>query len=239
MKTTNRLFNLKSISAICLTGLAFSMSSQAAELEIELQNLTQSISFTPILVAAHDDQTALFHLGEAATADLQKMAEGGDISDLDSSVTNAGGMTLANPAGGILMAGASASGTLDTGSNMYLSLTAMLLPTNDGFVGLDSWKIPSEAGTYTVMLNGYDAGTEANDEIINGGGASGTPGIPASPDGNAGTGATGINTTDVNTKVHIHPGNIGDSNPTGGVSDVDSRIHRWLNPVAKLIVTVK
>jgi hypothetical protein len=39
--------------------------------------------------------------------------------------------------------------------------------------------------------------------------------------------------------VHIHPGLLGDTDPNGGISDVDSRIHRWLNPVAALIVTVK
>ena len=123
--------------------------------------------------------------------------------------------------------------------NMYLSLTAMMLPTNDGFVGLDSWKIPSEAGTYTIMLNAYDAGTEINDEIINGGGAPGTAGIPADPSGNAGTGAAGASSNEANASVHIHPGNVGDTDAAGGISDLNSTVHRWLNPVAKLVITVK
>ena len=51
--------------------------------------------------------------------------------------------------------------------------------------------------------------------------------------------ATGVTSTESNQMVHIHRGNIGDTDATGGISDVDSRIHRWLNPVAKVTVTVK
>ena len=45
--------------------------------------------------------------------------------------------------------------------------------------------------------------------------------------------------TEANSVVHIHRGVIGDTNPTGGSSDLDSRVHRWLNPVAELVITVK
>jgi hypothetical protein len=114
-----------------------------------------------------------------------------------------------------------------------------LLPTNDGFVGLDSWKIPSEAGSYTLYLSAYDAGTEANDEIINGMGMSGDGGIPFDPGAMNSTGATGVAATEGNTNIHVHRGNVGDTDGDGGISDLDSRVHRWLNPVAKLVVTVK
>lgn len=227
---------LQSISV--LSTLLIASQVNATELEVKLLNLTHSISFTPILVAAHDQQTSLFHLGETATTALQKMAEGGDTSDLKTAVSAASGVNLdlsTTPT----LAGVTSIGMIDTGANMYLSLTAMMLPTNDGFVGLDSWKIPTEAGTYTIMLNAYDAGTEINDEIINGGGAPGVPGIPADPSGNAGTGATGASSIEANDSVHIHPGNLGDTDTMGGISDLNSTIHRWLNPVAKLVVTVK
>ncbi|MER2494096.1 spondin domain-containing protein [Catenovulum sediminis] len=234
MKTKLTLLSVALISSV-----TYNQSVISAELDVQVYNLTHGITFTPVLVAAHDQQTALFHSGESASAALQKMAEGGAIDDLVANVEAAGGVTLQNPAQGMLMAGEMASGMLDTGDNMYLSLTAMLLPTNDGFVGLDSWKIPTQAGTYQIMLNAYDAGTEANDEIINGGGAAGTPGIPAAPAGDGGTGGSGVTSTENNTNVHIHPGNLGDTNASGGISDIDSRVHRWLNPVAKLVITVK
>lgn len=227
---------LQSISV--LSSLLITAQVNAAELDIKLLNLTHSISFTPVLVAAHDQQISLFHLGETATTALQKMAEGGDTSDLKTAVSAASGVNLELTSVPTL-AGVTSTGMIDTGANMYLSLTAMLLPTNDGFVGLDSWKIPTEAGTYTIMLNAYDAGTEVNDEIINGGGTPGVPGIPADPSGNAGTGATGASNNEANDSVHIHPGNVGDTDVIGGISDVNSTIHRWLNPVAQLVVTVK
>ncbi|MBU2979551.1 MULTISPECIES: spondin domain-containing protein [unclassified Alteromonas] len=209
----------------------------AADLDITLVNLTHSISFTPVLVAAHGEDTSLFTLGEAASLSLQKMAEGGDTSGLKSDVTAVGGVNL-DLTDAPTLAGVTSMGSIDTGSNEYLSLTAMLLPTNDGFVGLDSWHIPTEAGTYTIMLNGYDAGTEVNDEIVNGGGEVGVAGIPADPSGNAGSGGTGASFNEGNTTVHIHPGNIGDTDANGGFSDLDSTVHRWLNPVAKLVITV-
>ena len=122
---------------------------------------------------------------------------------------------------------------------MYLSVVAMMLPTNDGFIGLDGWEIPTEVGSYTIYLNGYDAGTEVNDEIIDTVNGGAEDGIPAAPGMDAGTGASGVTDMESNQTVHIHRGNTGDTSLTAGISDVDSRIHRWLNPVAKVVVTVK
>ncbi|PMG64482.1 spondin domain-containing protein, partial [Vibrio lentus] len=169
--------------------------------------------------------------GETASAELESMAEGGDISGLSSLIANAGGVVVENPAIGILNPGVATTFDIDTGDLAYLSLGAMLLPTNDGFVGLDSWKIPTQAGTYKATLNGYDAGTEANDELAGS--------MPNPPFITFGAGGTGVETAVSNAKVHIHPGNIGDSNAAGGISDLDSSSHRWLNPVATITIVVK
>ncbi|MFA0252569.1 spondin domain-containing protein, partial [Vibrio sp. 10N.261.45.A4] len=103
--------------------------------------------FTPLIVAAHSSDLFMFRTGQAASAELESMAEGGDISGLSTVIGNAGGVVVENPAGGILDPGVGTSFTLDSGDLEYLSLSAMLLPTNDGFVGLDSWKIPTTPGT--------------------------------------------------------------------------------------------
>ena len=50
-----------------------------------------------------------------------------------------------------------------------LSIIGMIVPSNDGFVALHKLVLPSTPGTYTYMVNAYDAGTEANDEIRGGG----------------------------------------------------------------------
>ncbi len=224
--------------ATAIALVSSSMAVQAQNITVTIDNLTQGIIFTPFLIAAHGTDDHLFEIGTTASASLQMMAEGGDISGLVADLGTVGGLAFEDPAEGLLMPAASATVTVDTMSNGYLSLVAMLLPTNDGFVGLDGWVIPAEAGTYTMTLNAYDAGTEANDEIINGGGAPNTPGIPGAPGGNAGTGATGVTSTEGNAAIHIHRGAVGDDDLNGGISDLDNRIHRWLNPVIKLTVVV-
>ncbi|MFS1491934.1 spondin domain-containing protein [Vibrio splendidus] len=204
---------------------------QAAALEVTVTNATKGIYLTPILAAAHDANLFMFRTGETASAELESMAEGGDISGLSSLIANAGGVVVEDPAIGILNPGVATTFDIDTGDLAYLSLGAMLLPTNDGFVGLDSWKIPTQAGTYKATLNGYDAGTEANDELAGS--------MPNPPFITFGAGGTGVETAVSNAKVHIHPGNIGDSEAAGGISDLDSSSHRWLNPVATITIVVK
>lgn len=227
---------------ITLSGLLAmaSMSSFAAEVDVKITNLTQGIYFTPILVGAHNDTSHLFQSGTMASTQLQAMAEGGDISGLVTVLDSISANHVANPAGGLLAPGGSTMTSMTpSDGNTKLSITAMMLPTNDGFVGLDSWSIPSQAGTYTIYLNAYDAGTEANNElVIDGSGAPGVAGIPASP-GGAGMGGMGVTNDEANTYIHIHRGNLGDDQMDGGASDLDNTVHRWLNPVAKVTVTVK
>jgi len=231
-------------SAVAAMSIAATTPAFAKDVTVEIINLTNGLYFTPLLIAVHDKDTHLFQAGVAASTNLQAMAEGGEISGLKDEVETAGGQVADNPADGLLGPGESASATLDVGKpkpgKARLSVVAMLLPTNDGFAGLDAVTIPKKKGTYRFELNGYDAGTEANDELILGmaGGAPGVPGIPAAPGGDGGINGSGVDSPDSNTSVHIHRGTIGDTDPGGGMSDLDSRIHRWLNPVAVAVVTV-
>lgn len=223
-------------SSLC----AMNLSASAVELDIKITNLTGGLYFTPLLITSHTADDHLFQLGTTASSQLQAMAEGGDISGLVEVAESIAANSLQNPAAGLLGPTLSAEGSLDTGDNTVLSLTAMILPSNDGFVGLDSWVIPSVPGVYEIYLNAYDAGTEANNElIVEGSGAPGNLGIPAAPGEGAGTDGSGVIDAEINTNIHIHPGTLGDTDSQSGNSDLDSRIHRWLNPVAKLTVTVK
>ena len=56
----------------------------------------------------------------------------------------------------------------DGTTNDRLSIVAMLLPTNDAFAGLNAVEIPTTPGTYSFDVPAYDAGTEANDELLTG-----------------------------------------------------------------------
>ena len=215
--------------------------ASAADFDVEITNLTNGIWFTPFLVAAHPDGSNLFASGQPASANLQAMAEGGDIAGLSADVQGLGGMVVENPAAGLLPPGMTAMATMNTDgtSNTQLSVVAMLLPTNDAFAGLNAISIPEEAGTYVYNVNAYDAGTEANDEQLTGGGAPGAPGIPADPGGQAGSNGSGVAGPDANPNVHIHRNTLGDTDPTGGASDLDSTVHRWLNPVVRVTITVR
>ena len=229
------------IAAGLLTGaLLAATPALARDIQVEITNLTAGIYFTPLLVAAHDRHSHLFEPGTEASAELQALAEGGDSSGLIHFLEDIDSVYAANPASGLLPPGESATANLEVHGqrHSHLSIVAMLLPTNDGFVGLDALPIPHGRGSYTYFLKGYDAGTEANDEIINGGGAPGVPGIPADPGGNGGSGALGAAGPVENNRIHIHPGGLGDTDPLGGLSDLDSRIHRWLNPVARIVIHV-
>lgn len=230
---------MKRIVLAAFAALLFATPAMAQNVNVDITNLTNGIYFTPLLMATHPEGTHLFESGTAASSNLQAMAEGGNTAGLITDLMAVSADISDNPAGGVLAPGASTSASFPKGGqNDFLSIVAMLLPTNDGFVGLDALEIPKAAGSYTYFLNAYDAGTEANDEIINGGGAPGTPGIPADPGGNNGTGGTGVTTVESNMTVHIHRGVLGDMDLNSGNSDLTSNVHRWLNPVAKIVVTV-
>ena len=229
------------LSLVASATLLASAGATAADIDIEVTNLTQGIYFTPLLVTAHNADSKLFNLGAQASPELQAMAEGGSLDGLVGIVDGINANTVTNPAGGLLAPTASTTTMLSTSDgNTKLSIVSMMLPTNDGFIGLNAWDIPTEAGTYEIYLSAYDAGTEANNELIlQGSGAPGVLGIPAAPGVAPGTNGTGVTTSEENANVHVHRGSLGDDMADGGKSDLHNTVHRWLNPVAKVTVTVK
>ena len=219
-----------------LTAMGMVSAANAAEYEVTVTNLTSGLYFTPIIAAGHPGNLSMFNVGEAASAEMQAIAEGGDVSSMAALLGGAGASVATG--GGLVAPGATETLTINTdGGNSYLSVTGMLLPTNDGFLGLNSVDLSRVSGSATYYVPGYDAGTEANDEVI-GSGASGEAGFPAPTPvvaSGTGTGGTGVHAS-VEGFVHIHRGVIGDMDPNGGASDINSAVHRWLNPVARVYV---
>jgi len=235
MKTKNSR-TLKAVVAAC--GLFGAASANAGEVEVTITNLTSAQYFTPVIAIGHNRSLDLFTAGDYASAAVQAIAEGGDVS-----LAKAAADSVSAPsavAGGLTAPGESVTLTFTTGKGQrYLSIASMLLPTNDGFVGLDSVRIPRLNRSRSYMANAYDAGTEYNNEVINGGGAPGVLGIPVDPGGNAGTGGTGVSggAPAENKMIHIHRGILGDRDPNGGESDLDSAVHGFNTPVARVTVT--
>ena len=214
----------------------------AAKFKIEITNLTNANYFTPILTAGHSKEIDMFEVGEVASDALQAIAEGGDVGPMQSALEgeNADTMVAVTPSGApVLAPGETAKALIEArGRNRFLSLAAMILPTNDAFIGVDSINLRRNANS-EFYVYGFDAGTEANDELLNpgAGGAPGVPGIPGDPSGLAGTGGSGVSSQDFNSTVHIHRGVVGDDDDLGGVSDLDRSAHRWQNPVARVRIT--
>lgn len=236
-----RAAGLLPIASLVSLGL-LAQPAAAADISVQVINTTRGLHFTPLLVTAHPEGTSLFTVGQPASAPLAMMAEGGEIEGLVNLLAPLNAATSANPAGGLLAPGASATASLTAGegtANTRLSVVAMILPSNDGFVGLNAIAIPTEPGVYTFNLPVYDAGSEGNDEIA-GSGAPGQPGFPVPPPLMAQTdlGGQGLSLP-AEGFVHIHRGSLGDTDPVGGRTDIDSTRHRWLNPGARVVVTVQ
>jgi Spondin_N len=270
-----------SIASALLAALALSSNASAQTIDISITNLTHAQHFTPRLVIAHDSSIDAFEPGVEASSALAWLAEAGVIDDaqsIDSSgqnfeallgpVDNDNTSNTWHRFDGLVAPSTTVSYPFDTMDKPYLSILAMLVPTNDAFVGLDSIAIPTEPGTYTYTLHAYDAGTELNDELnstrtdivaqggaaLGGYGVPGVAGVGASPVP-LGTGGTGVAVTvgfdqDGNAiganevvdgtdgPVHIHRNVLGDTSLTDGASDLQSTEHRWLNPVARVTITI-
>jgi len=60
--------------------LMSSIPAAAADFSLTIVNTTNGVYFTPLLITAHEENVHLFEAGQPASAELQAMAEGGDIS---------------------------------------------------------------------------------------------------------------------------------------------------------------
>lgn len=132
--------------------------------EVTITNLTPGQTFTPQLVATHSAKVSLFELGKPAGDAMEVLAEGGDTAPLTEEL-------LASPyevadvqtVPGLLGPGQAVTVIVEsTRFERYLSLAAMLIPTNDTFVAIDSVRLPRFQRSVTALA--YDAGTEANDQ---------------------------------------------------------------------------
>jgi len=160
------------------------------------------------------------------TGQVAHAAKNGDIMPLVTASDSAGATTVANPAAGLLAPGETTTAIVNTNNataNTQLSVVAMLLPTNDGFLALNSLTVPTLPGTYTYNLNAYDAGTEANTES-----ADTVPGPAASGL------AEGFNADrdDVRNAVYVHPGVV--TQDDGLNTSTLGGNQRWDNPIARV-----
>ena len=166
----------------------------------------------------HRQRDSLFQLGEPASAELEALAEGGATGPLTDAVVNVAEDVIT--VDGLLGPGESVTATIRArGSRRFLSMAAMLLPTNDTFVGVDTLRLPRKGSTI-YFARAYDAGTEANDQLCANipGPLCGGEAISEPADGDEGF-------------VHVSNG----FHSLGGDA-LAPEAYDWRNPVARVVV---
>ena len=149
--------------AAALTG-AQAQSANGPMYEVKITNITRGASFTPILVASHRAGVKLFDLGQPASDELAFLAEDGAIAPLELALRADGRVVDIASTDGLLGPGQSVTVRVSARRADHISLAAMILPTNDGFIALNGVAAP-RFGSETHRLPGYDAGSEPNDEL--------------------------------------------------------------------------
>jgi len=196
-------------------------TEKAARYEVTVTNLTKDQRFTPFLVVAHRPDVSLFTPGMPASAELEALAEEGNTAPFEMGLATTEGVSGVATGSGLLEPGQTTTIVVEGHRWDRISLAAMLIPTNDGFVALRGVG-PFGYRAQSFAPPAYDAGTEQNDETC--------ASIPGpyydecmGPGGGAMTmgGEEGF--------VRIHEG-------IQGVGDFMASRRDWKNPVAHVSV---
>ena len=134
------------------------------EYQVTIENYTASQPFSPAAVVLHDASTQLWQIGEAASVELEYIAEAGDNTSLVASLTDTPNALGA----GMIMPGESEVITVTSTEQMlpHFTTLTMLVNTNDAFTGVNSASIEMLEVDQSLSwyLPVYDAGTESNSE---------------------------------------------------------------------------
>ena len=208
------------VLAMSLVSVDSFAGSKKAYYELTITNLTRGQTFTPVLVASHERGVKLFTPGSAASEELAMLAEGGATDPLADSLLMDPRVGDVASSGDILRPGNTVTVTVSAAKRLnYVSIAAMLIPTNDAFIALNGVKAPRGHNMIMYQSPAFDAGSEVNDEsCLN---------IPG-PFGCDGSGE-GYNPDGGEGYVHIHAG-------IHGIGDLDDAEYDWRNPVARVVI---
>lgn len=221
------------------------INGNSAVYTVQITNLTYSQPFAPAAVILHEPGFNAFEEGEPASMGIEIMAEGGDPSMVITEAMDSTDFLDAQNSGGIL--GPRSMGEeltlvvpeLDADA-LRLTVTTMLVNTNDGFTGLNAANVSNMAigDSKTFMTVTWDAGTEANTET-----AATMPGPAAGAAGGGGE-AAGYDVVrdDLADAVRLHQGvvtsaNANDPSREGLSTSVLTEAHRFDFPTSRVVIT--
>lgn len=166
---------------------ASALSAQASNIHVTLTNLAPSggVGIAPLWVGFHDGSFDSFDTGSSASIGIERAAEDGNAGALSaifasSAPTGTQGTLPGPPAFPGAVRSLDFSGVDLTGVGRYFSYAAMVVLSNDFFIGNDNAKeidlsSLASGGRLSILVGGfgdvYDAGTEVNnfkDSLANG-----------------------------------------------------------------------
>jgi len=218
------------ISGLIICALLLATPVQAdntRKYEVTITNITKGQSFTPQLVLAHARRGILFDLGSPSGLGLEILAEAGDTSALtDELLALRNRVNDIHTIPGLLGPGQSVTTTLEAEPrHRYISVAAMLIPTNDTFFALNGVRLPRYRRTFEAL--GYDSGTEANDQNC-----ANIPGPRCGGEGHS----PGPNEGD---EGFVYVGNGFHTLPASDSGEVlGPLVYDWRNPVAQIRVQI-
>lgn len=203
--------------------------SRTKTYRVTVTNLTTGQPLSPAVVVTHNRRASLFGAGERASEGIREIAENGDPSVAAAALAGARGVfsviTTTAPVG--IQGGTAFPSSLSfeitaRGNAKRLSLSLMLICTNDGFAGLDAVRLPRGRHAEVYYADGYDAGTERNTEVAS---SIVPPCFGIGPvQGLVGGGDRPVESG----RIRHHPG-------IAGIADLTAA-HDWKGPIAKVTV---
>jgi hypothetical protein len=192
--------------------------------KVTVKNLSSGQPFSPGVAVVHESWQRIFQRGRFASEGIRAIAELGDPSVAVKELTGAEGIFHVHDTAAPIRGGKELTFEVP-GMAGYtrLSISLMLICTNDGFAGLQSARLPRYKNyPVTYYARGYDAGTEANDEkstsIVDPCNALGPVAFPNDGDFR----------TPTHERINLHPGIRG----TGDLT----KAHAWKEPVARITI---
>ena len=165
-----------SAAALLLLSLGSAASAAQVQVTVTIDNLApaNSVSFAPLHLGFNNGSFDAFNIGTAGAAGIVSVAEGGAGTAWQADFAAADPTATRGTIGGPLFPSGqkSASFLVDTVLNPYFTFAAMVIPSNDFFIGNDSpteYKLFNGAGQLqinTITLKAHeiwDAGSEVYD----------------------------------------------------------------------------
>jgi hypothetical protein len=173
MPSIRTLLSLAASATFCIAAPAM---AQSQIVTVTVQNLAAAngVAFAPLRLGFNNGSFDAFNIGQVATAPIVSIAEGGDGGAWFAAFAAAQPTATLGSVGGLLTPGASASMsfTVNPSINPFFTFGAMVVPSNDFFIGNDSptrYRLFDAAGNLliTSILQSSTQIWDAGSEVFN------------------------------------------------------------------------